>query len=1041
MKKMFHFQYGFVFLILLVLSCYSYSFGQSSNSNTKIISGQITDEAGSTLPGVNVIVKGTSNGVVSDIDGNFTIKALPKDVLQFSFIGFITQEILVGNQSQLLIKMASDNKDIDEVVVIGYGKGKKKLITGANSHVSSSEMEDKHSVRIDQALQGMTSGVQITSNSGQPGSGMIIRIRGVGTVGDSNPIYIIDGVPSGDISYLNPSEIESVDVLKDAASAAIYGARAANGVILITTKKGKKGSASLFYDGYTGFQNVVKKPDLLDKYQYAEIQNEIYRNLNPDPAKKGYKLPFSENRADIDTINGTNWGDQMFRKNAPIQNHVLSLTGGNENSHFFTALSYTNQQGIVGLEDQSFYERFNFRINSEHKLYNNKLTIGQNLTYARTLQTGVGVGNIYDNSIRPFLNASPTFPVHDSLQTDGYGRPWKYKDEVNPAALLYYRGKSKNTNDKLFGNVYGEIEIIKGLTFKTDFGIELSYNFSNSYNPIYNLSSLVRNDHSSASQSFGESFSYNFENTLNYNRTFEKNSFNILLGTTVRESSGIWLNGSKQDLILLGLDYAVINNGTLDETRTISGSKWDNSFLSQFGRILYNYDETYLFSATVRRDGSSKFGPENKYGIFPSFSGGVVLSKIETFQKPWLDFLKVRASWGQNGNDRIADFTYVALISSQYREYYFGSDDVKYVGSSPAEAANRKIKWETSEQTNIGIDANFLKNFTLNLDYYIKTTKDWLLRVPVLATTGYEAAPYVNGGAVQNSGVELNVGYQKTKGEFTFSFNGNVSYNKNEVMKIDNQDQIIHGQGGVLFNGHPEYYRAQVGMPVGFFYGYKTDGIFQNQDEVEAFTRGKKMYYNKDGSTKIKPGDVRFIDTNADTLINENDRAYIGNPWPDFTFGLTLNAEYKGFDLSATLQGVSGNQVIKGWRGADRSFNNFSTSILDSWNGEGTSNRLPRVTDNSEYNKNNSISDLYIEDGDYLKIRSINLGYNFSESLLTGKIQKLRLYVSILNLYTLTKYSGMEPEVGWGPDSWSPGHDVGFYPQPRTIMIGANVKF
>jgi TonB-linked SusC/RagA family outer membrane protein len=1011
------------------------------NTNPKAISGVISDESGNTLPGVNVVVKGTTNGVISDIDGKFSINATSKDVLQFSFIGYQQQEVIVGTNSQLAIEMIGDKKNIDEVVVIGYGIGKKKLITGANSHVSAGEMEDRHSVRIDQALQGMTSGVQITSNSGQPGSGMIIRIRGVGTVGDSNPIYIVDGVPTGDISYLNPTDIESIDVLKDAASAAIYGARAANGVVLLTTKKGKKGSTSLSYDGYYGLQNVAKKPELLDKYEYAEIQNEIYRNLNPDPSKKGYQLPFSENRADIDTIRGTNWADYMFRKDAPIQNHVISITGGNEKSNFFSAVSYINQQGIVGLNDQSFYERYNFRINSEHKLYNDILTIGQNLTYTRSLNNGIGVGNIYDNSIRPFLNVSPMFPAYDSLQADGFGRPWKYKDEVNPVALLSYRGKSKNTNDKLFGNVYAEVEILKGLKFKTDLGIELGYSFSNSYNPIYMLSSLVRNDHTSASQSFSENFSYNFENTLTYNRTFGKHTINALLGTTVRESNGMWLNGSKQDLVLLGLDYAVINNGTLDETRTVSGSKWDNSFLSQFGRILYNYNETYLLSATVRRDGSSKFGPDNKYGIFPSFSGGVVLSNIESIKRPWLDFLKLRASWGQNGNDRIADFTYVALISSEYRDYYFGADDVKYIGSSPAEAANRKIKWETSEQTNIGFDVNFLKDFSLNFDYYIKTTRDWLLRVPVLATTGYEQAPYVNGGAVQNSGFELNVGYQKTTGDLTFSVNGNVSYNKNEVLKIDNQDQIIHGGSSVLFNGLDEYYRAEVGMPVGYFYGYKTNGIYQNQEEIEAFTRGKKMYYNKDGSTRILPGDVRFIDQNGDTLINEKDKVFIGNPWPDFTFGLTVNAEYKGFDLSVSLQGVAGNQVINGWREPNR-MNNYSKTILDRWTGEGTSTRIPRVTDNAEFTKNyKNISDLYVENGDYVKVRSLNLGYNFSHSLLKGKIQKLRLYVSVLNLYTFTKYSGMEPEVGWGPDSWSPGHDIGFYPQPRTIMIGANVKF
>ncbi len=1004
------------------------------------VSGVVTDQSsGEVLPGANILIKGTTAGAVTDVDGKYTIEVeSPDAVLVFSYIGFEKKEILVGDQTVINADLVFIAEDLEEIVVVGYGVQKKKLSTGATVNVKAEDIENRHSLRIEQAIQGITPGVSITANSGQPGEPLKVRIRGVGTVGDSDPLYVVDGMPTDDIRYLNPSDIESVDILKDAASAAIYGARAANGVILITTKQGQTGQMRVSYDAYYGIQNTPKKLDMLNGQEYCMIMNEAAINEGEDSI-------FTQ--AQIESIGeGTNWMDYLFKDNAPTQNHVLSLTGGTDKSVYSASLSYLDQEGIIGSENKSKFQRISFRLNSEHKLYKDNVKFGENLVYSHSIVRGVGVGDAYHNTLRNFVNASPTYPVYSDTTADGFGRSSVFPLEVNPVGMMHFSNFKIDKYDKLLGNIYTEIEFIKGLSFTSKFGIDLSFKRTNEYIPIYELTEMQKETNSTAKMSIESNFTYNFENYLTYARSIGKNNFMLLAGNTIQEYNKFEVSGEKEDLIIEDFDFAILDNGTNEETQIAKGTKLERALLSYFGRLNYNYDEKYLFTATFRIDGSSKFGPENRYGYFPSFSGGWVISQEGFFNLDWLNFLKLRGSWGQNGNDKIMDFVYEALIESQGMDYYFGADETKAVGSAPTQLPNPRIKWETSEQIDIGLDSRFLSGFSLAVDLYKKTTKDWLVVAPVSDLAG-AAAPYINGGKVENKGIEIDLGYSKYFGEFTFSVNANMAYNKNEVLEINNEEGIIHGETDILFHGHTEFYRAEVGYPIGYFYGYQSDGIFQNQEEIDNYT-----YIEDDGRVVIiqrraVPGDVKWVDADNDGRISAYDKVLIGDPNPDFVYGLSFSSEYRGFDFSLFMQGVAGNQVVMGIRQEERLWNNYTTEILDRWHGEGTSNTIPRVTLEPGLNYS-TISDLYVQNGDYLKIRSVNIGYNFKKTLLKNlPVEKLRIYVAANNLYTFTKYTGLDPEIGYGDydkeraANFSTGIDIGYYPLPRTYLIGLNVNF
>jgi TonB-dependent starch-binding outer membrane protein SusC len=1013
-----------VFLLCMMLA----SKAGTAQSDKHTLNGKVFSAKDNTpLPGVNILVKSNRTGTVSGGNGAFVVQVNNNDTLEISLIGFVKQLVAVNGRSSISLQLKENSTGLDEVVVVGFGSEKKKLNTGAIGHVNGAALQETHTLRVDQALQGQTPGVQITTNSAQPGEAMKVRIRGTGTVGNADPLYIVDGVPTGDISYLNSSDVASMDVLKDAASAAIYGSRAANGVILITTKKGKKGDMTVAYDGFYGVQNPARKLPLLNAREFAIIMNEAAINSGRPPY-------FS-----LDQVNnygkGTDWQQHIYNDNAPMQSHTLTISGGSEKSTYSTAVGYMKQAGVIGFKGQSEYERLNIRLSTEHKMYKDVLRFGQNFTYTMSNKKGVGVGNIYGNTLRPVINVSPLFPVYDS--TGDFAKSGFNPDETNPVALMYYQYNNKTKSDRFLGNVYLELEPVKGLKLRSDFGMDANFVSGNAFFPEYNLSTNVVNNHSRAAQDMGRYATWNWDNTISYQRDFGKHNINVLAGMTSNEFNGFNMSGSKEDLLVLDFAHAIIDNGTNEETRKVWGSRSESALLSYFGRVGYNYAEKYMLTAIFRADGSTKFGANNRFGYFPSVSAGWVATNEKFFQSNWLTFLKLRAGWGQNGNQPTDDFLYLATITSTNKDYYFGEGDVKFVGSSPDRVANPDLKWETSEQTNIGLDAQFLGNFNLTFDWYRKTTKDWLIAPPVPALAGANP-PMINGGSVKNEGVEISLGYQRTFGDVSVSVNPNVTFNKNTVIDIPNQEKIIQGEAGINFVGGDEFFRAQKGFPMGYFYGLQTAGIFQNTSEVNSYVDkgGKRI------QPDALPGDVRFVDRNGDGLIDSRDKTMIGNPNPDVSYGLNLSVNYKGIDLSVYLYGVAGNQVYDGIRDFSRPQSNYTTEILGRWTGEGTSNRLPRMTLHDEKNLNYTrASDLFVHDANFLRFRSINLGYDLKQSLLRKvRLQQCRLYVSGLNLLTLTKYKGMDPEVGYAPTGWASGIDIGTYPQPKTLMVGLNVK-
>jgi TonB-linked SusC/RagA family outer membrane protein len=1019
--------WGTYSLLLLALLLAGNSAAAQANKHT--LTGTVTSaKDNSPLPGAAVVVKGSTTGTLTDANGKFSLQVADADIIEVSLLGFTKQTLPVNSQTTVTIALADATTGLDEIVVVGFGTAKKRLTTGAIGQVKGASLEENHTLRIDQALQGQIPGVQVTSMSAQPGESPKIRMRGTGTIGNADPLFVVDGMPTNDIGYLNSADVASMDVVKDAASLAIYGTRAANGVVFITTKKGSKGKTQISYDGFYGIQNPARKLPVLNAQQYAIIMNEAYINSGQAP-----KIP-------VDEINrlgkGTDWQEAIYNKNAPTQSHTLNISGGNDRSVYSSSLSYMNQEGTLGLKDQSQYNRVAFRMSSSHNVYKDILKFGQNFTYTLSNKRGVGVGNIYSNTVRATLNANPLYPVYDS--TGAYAKSTFARNEANPVALMDYQNQNKTKTDRILGNVYLELSPIKGLTLRSDFGLDLNNTTNNSFLPKYDLSANIKNDHSRATMGVNRYTAWNWDNTISYQRSFGKHNATVLLGTTAWEDNNWWVNGYKEDLIIADLDHAIIDNGGNAETQRIFGNRNESALLSYFGRLNYSYDEKYLFTAIFRRDGSSRFGANNRFGNFPSFAAGWVASNEQFMKTNWLDFLKIRASWGQNGNIPDERFAYMATISSLNRDYYFGDTENQFIGSSPDRVPNPNLKWETSEQLNIGFDANVFKDFSINFDWYHKTTKDWILVVPIPAIGG-APAPYVNGGDVTNKGIELALGYNHTFGDLSVGINANMGMNDNKVTNIPNPEKIIVGDRDVTFVAIDEIYRAQVGYPIGYFYGLKTAGIFQNEAEVQSYTNAKGGLIQPNAL----PGDVRFVDLNGDGLIDSRDKTMIGNPNPDFTYGLNLNLGYKGFDLGVSLYGVSGNQVHDGARDFGAPLSNYTTEILGRWHGEGTSNKLPRVTLNDEVNQNWSrSSDLFVKDASFLRVRSINLGYDFKKKLLRNvPLQQLRLYVSGTNLLTFTKYKGMDPEVGYGPVSWASGIDLGTYPQPRTFIVGLNAKF
>lgn len=1013
------------------------------------------------LIGVNVMEAGTSNGTVSDLDGNFQLSVSGNAVLKISYIGYMEQQVKVSpGKTVYNVALKEDSQSLDEVVVVGYGVQKKKLVTGATVQVKGDDIQKLNTVSPMSALQSQTPGVNIMKKSGQPGEGFKVNIRGIGTIGNSQPLYIVDGVSRDNIDYLNPSDIESLDVLKDAASAAIYGARAANGVILVTTKQGKAGKAQIAYDGYYGVQNVYKRAPLLNAQEYAMIMNEAQVNSGLKPYDFASYLGQSEwDKIANGSWQGTNWLKEMENKNAPIQSHSLNVTGGTDQSLYSIGLSYTSQEGIYGKPVEPNYDRYTVRVNTDNTVYKVKdldiIKIGENLSYSYTEKNGIAISSSYWNDINAALRTNPFLPMwekdangNDLEGTYHYASPW-YTLQPNPVGIMeYQRGQNLSKNHTMNGNLYAVIQPIRNLKFRTSFGVNMNaYNYR-SYKPVYNLAPNNFNTQDEVDQNGGIGLAWTFENTLSYSwKINQDHSFDAMIGMSAeRWGLGESWGGIGTNSIFDDFNHAYLDNANvIDVNKTkIKGAPYEKGgILSYFGRVNYNYKEKYMATVVMRADGSSNFAKGNRYGYFPSVSAGWVISNEGFMEssKGWLDFLKIRASWGQNGNQSISAFQYLATISFADSYYFLGPDKSQiFQGAFPDILPNKDVTWETSEQIDLGVDARFFNSrLGVNFDWYDKHTKNWLVKAPILASYG-TGAPYINGGDISNKGVELSLNWNDRISDFTYNVTANVSYNKNEVTRIANGSGIIRSDA-TLASGKPSFAVAEVGYPVGYFWGYKTDGLFQNQQEVEAYKDAKGNLI----MPSAQPGDVRFRDLNGDGVIDDNDKTMIGDPNPDVILGLNFNFGYKGFDLAISTNGTFGNQIFKTYRElGDNAQENYTTEVLNRWHGEGTSNKIPRVTSGSHINRQ-YISDLYVENGDYWRINNVTLGYDFKKLFPKVPFGQLRLYLTAQNVFTITGYSGMDPEIGTSSDdakaSWVSGVDVGFYPLPRTYMIGANIKF
>ncbi|MDR6966864.1 TonB-linked SusC/RagA family outer membrane protein [Flavobacterium arsenatis] len=1009
------------------------------------VRGKIVDEVGLPMPGVTVSEKGATNGTSTDFDGNYQITVGTNSILVYSFIGYITTEQAVNGRTTIDFKLTPDTESLEEVIVVGYGTQKKSVVTGAISSVKAKDLENLPITRVEQSLQGRASGVFIASNAGQPGTNSTIRVRGITSMGNNEPLWVVDGVivDAGGIGFLNQADIESIEVLKDAASQAIYGSRSASGVILVTTKKGQSGKLMVSYNGFTGSSSPARKLDLLNAEQYATLRNEMAVNGGGEPV---FANPSSLG-------SGTNWQDVIFNDNAFRQGHELSLSGGNDKSNFYVSFGLQDQDGIV-MSQISKYTRRNIRLNSTHKV-TSKLTFGQTLGYSNEKTIGLGnTNNEFGGPLASAINLDPLTPVivtdPDMLNQSPYnianivrdqnGNPYGISSIVqqemsNPLAYAQTRLGNYGWSDNFVGNTYVELEIIDGLKIRSTLGAKLSYWGNYSFTPEYYLNANSTNTRNSVYQETQKGFGWNIENTANYKKNFGKHNVDALIGqgsyvSNINRGNGI----TKFNIAANNWQEASINAEATAANTTAWGAEGTHHILtSLFARLNYDYDEKYLFTGIIRRDGSSRFGSNNKYGVFPSFSLGWVASNEDFWKEnKVVNTLKFRGGYGITGSDAIPDWRFVSTIGGG-RNYTLGTQGNVVAGFSPDAPSNPDLRWEETIQTNIGFDATLFNNFTLSFDIFNKQTNGILKAFPIPGYVGSNGDPSANVGDMSNTGFDVSFGYRKKMGDFDLSVNGNVSMIKNTVNYLAPGVEFEDGPN-IQSNAFNSIVRTQPGQPVNSFFGLRTDGIFQNQAEIDAYVdaNGNKIQPN------AVPGDFRYKDLDGDGNIDGDDRDFIGNPLPDFTYGITINLKYKDFDLVAFGQGVAGNQIYQGLRRLDIPTANWQTNALNRWTGEGTSNSYPRLTSNDTNKNFSNASDFYLQDGDYFRIKIIQLGYSLPTKLIEKiGLQKVRLYVTGENLFTFTKYTGYDPEIGGGVM----GIDRGYYPQAKTYMFGVNLQF
>jgi len=1046
--------------------------GISLYAQSQTVRGTVKDQTGEPIPGATVLEQGTENGVITDIDGNYSLKVKPGAMLVISYVGYESQTLAA--KSVLNITMAEDQELIEEVVVVGYGVQKKKLFTGANINISGDAISKQNSTNALGALYSSVPGVNIVKSNGQPGANYNITVRGLGTTGSSGPLYVIDGIVaegSSAINSLNPSDIESVDLLKDAASASIYGARAANGVLLITTKQGEKGKAKINYDFYYAWQkpnfNGVKSVSAME---YIELVDQAFKsNGTPFNSADHYfdletDMPIQWAQIKNGTWNGTDWLHESTNPNAGQYNHAVSITGGSDRSHYALGFTKSYQEGTLGYPKETYYDRTTIRMNTDYVLLQLKgrdiLKIGENATLSIYDSNSVSQGNIYSNSIHTALIYTPLLPAYkedgsfytwDDQVKDG----WQQTDGAYNLLEEYSLGTQENKTYRLQSNAWLEFTPHKDFKFRSVIGWHFASKASRSYTPAYKISAKKSEEFDKVQQDASVSNRKSWENTLYWSHKYGDHSVDALIGNSIETVDwGMSVGGSRKETLFGTWESANLSSSASDIDSQMVGI-WGgntvpyNEIISFFGRANYNYKETYMATVILRRDGSCNFASGHRWKTYPSVSAGWVLTNenfMESTQS-WMDFFKLRASWGRNGNCNVANWQYAANVTLDNRYDFTSGGTSASVAGYPKNIANPSLTWETSEQLDLGFDARFFNSrLGVNFDWYKKNTKDWIVLSPVsLATDGAEP-PYINGGEVENRGVELALTWNDRLGDFHYGISLNGAYNKNEMIYINNADGIIKGGTNVLAQNLDTYwtYEARAGKPLGYFTGIASDGIFQNQAEIDAWNAAGKAFM--DGYEKAQPGDVKWIDQNGDGKFDNDDVVEIGNPHPDVTLGFDINMSWKGFDFSMSGSGAFGHQILQSYRSfANSDFENYTNNFVDRlWTGEGSTNSFPRFT----YGKHNNfyckgyVGDIWAQDADYVKIRTITLGYDFKQLFKKMPLQQCRIYVSGQNLLTFTGYDGMDPEVGYGyGDSWTSGIDIGAYPNPKSFMVGCNLKF
>lgn len=991
-----------LFALLLLLICAGWTTARAQNFEVR---GTVTDQAdGSPLPGVNILIKGTSRGTSTNVDGQYSLQVRsPQDTLVFSYIGYQSQEVPVNGRNTIDVQLQTQTLTGQELVVVGYGTQSRRDVTGSISSVNGEDINQIPSPSVTDALQGQVAGVQVTPNSGKPGAGSSIRIRGVGTLNDSSPLYVVDGMLLDDISFLNMDEVKSVQVLKDASATAIYGSRGANGVVIITTNEGRKNQPAQFsLNAYYGWQQVANKIDLVNARQYATLANELAQNEG--------QQPLFDNPDQFGA--GTDWQDVIFRT-SPIQSYELSTSGGTDKVTYHISGNYIGQDGIIRKSD---YQRASLRVNNTYYL-SDFVTLGHNIAVNYRTSNNEP-GGIVDAA----YHADPT--VSPYTDSGDFSNASARASSGNPAATLYYT-RNDISGGRLVGNVYAQFDFLKHFSLKSSFGTDIDRSETKTFNPVYYVSATQQNDQSKLSVNTTSSTNWLWENTLKYQNDIGDHSIKVLTGVTAQEYRQEGLGGSRVNMLGSGEELWYLDAGGSD-----GQSNYNNAFswsmLSYLFRTNYSYKGRYLLTATMRADGSSRFGSNNRFGYFPSFALGWRISDEPFMQDfDFINELKLRASWGKIGNDKISAYPGRPVVTSGLNAV-FGTGEQLYNGATLVDLANPDIQWEETEQTDVGLELGLFRNrLSANVDYYNRKTDKILVQVPIPDYIGARSEPYVNAASVVNRGFDFNVKWSESR-EFSYSIGLVASTVHNEVKSLGRGKEEILGGG--LVNEIAYTTRTVPGQPIGGFYGYKVVGVFQNQQQIDnSPSRGVEV-----------PGDLQYKDVNGDGVITPDDRTYLGSPIPDLIYGINLSFGYKGFDMKANFSGQRGNKIFNAKKNVRFGMDNFETSYLDRWHGEGTSNSEPRLTNAGH---NYLASDRFIEDGSYFKLRNMQIGYTLPHELTRQlNVRNLRVYVNGTNLFTLTDYSGYTPEIP-AQSVIANGIDNGVYPLARTYSIGVNVDF